>query len=152
MKNRTITITLRSRSKKLQTNLDLWKSRNWTLFGKVLIIKPLGLSQLVYSASNLNLRIVFINEARNSLRGRRWKGNGKGKGELLGTPHTLSRAQISHSPFTPKFPLPLLFSTPATQAMPGRSSSASFGRTKRTKSKENVHIINIIRKGRNSYA
>ena len=65
---------------KLQTNLDIWKSRNLILFGKVLIIKSLGLSQLVYSASNLNVPI------------------------------------------------------------PGRSSSASFGRTKRIKSKENVYI------------
>ena len=45
----------------LQTNLDLWKSRNLTMFGKVLIIKSLGLSQLVYSASNLNVPIDFIN-------------------------------------------------------------------------------------------
>ena len=49
---------------KLQTNLDLWKSRNLTLFGKVLIIKSLGLSQLVYSASNLNVPIDFINDSQ----------------------------------------------------------------------------------------
>ena len=29
---------------KLQTNLDIWKSRGLTLYGKVLIIKSLGLS------------------------------------------------------------------------------------------------------------
>ena len=40
--------------KKLQTKLDLWKARNLTLFGKALIIKSLGLSQIVYAASNLN--------------------------------------------------------------------------------------------------
>ena len=34
--------------KKLQTKLDLWKARNLTLFGKALIIKSLGLSQIVY--------------------------------------------------------------------------------------------------------
>jgi len=34
---------------KLQTKLDLWKARNLTLFGKGLIIKSLGLSQIVYS-------------------------------------------------------------------------------------------------------
>ena len=39
----------------MQTNLDLWRARDLTLFGRVLIIKSLALSQLVYSASNLNV-------------------------------------------------------------------------------------------------
>ena len=39
--------------RKLQTNLDMWRSRDITLFGKVLIIKSLGLSQLIYSTSIL---------------------------------------------------------------------------------------------------
>ena len=38
---------------KLQTNLDIWKSRDLTLFGKVMIIKALGVSSLIYSASNI---------------------------------------------------------------------------------------------------
>ena len=41
--------------RKLQTNLDMWRSRDLNLFGKVLIIKSLGLSQLIYSASILNV-------------------------------------------------------------------------------------------------
>ena len=40
---------------KLQTHLDMWSSRSLTLFGKVLIIKSLGLSQILYSASNTNV-------------------------------------------------------------------------------------------------
>ena len=40
---------------KLQTKLDLWKARSLTLFGKVLIIKSLGLSQIAYAASNVNV-------------------------------------------------------------------------------------------------
>ena len=39
--------------KVLQTKLDMWSSRDLTLFGKVMIIKTLGISQLIYSASNL---------------------------------------------------------------------------------------------------
>ena len=39
--------------RKLQTKLDMWRSRDLTLFGKVLIIKSLGLSQLIYSASKI---------------------------------------------------------------------------------------------------
>ena len=41
--------------RKMQTNLDIWRARNLTLFGKVMIIKSLGLSQLVFSASTLNV-------------------------------------------------------------------------------------------------
>ena len=41
--------------RKMETNLDIWRARNLTLFGKVMIIKPLGLSQLVYSALTLNV-------------------------------------------------------------------------------------------------
>ena len=41
--------------RKMQTNLDIWGARNLTLFGNVMIIKSLGLSQLVYSASTLNV-------------------------------------------------------------------------------------------------
>ena len=42
--------------KVLQTKLDMWSSRDLTLFGKVMIIKTLGISQLIYSASNLLVR------------------------------------------------------------------------------------------------
>jgi len=38
---------------KLQTNLDLRRARDLTLFARVLVIKSLALSQIVYSASNL---------------------------------------------------------------------------------------------------
>ena len=40
------------KSQKLQSNLDMWKSRALTLYGKVLITKSLGISQLVHSFSN----------------------------------------------------------------------------------------------------
>ena len=39
--------------KVLQTKLDMWSARDLTLFGKVKIIKTLGLSQLIFAASNL---------------------------------------------------------------------------------------------------
>ena len=38
--------------KVLQTKLDMWSSRDLTLFGKVMLIKTLVISQLIYSASN----------------------------------------------------------------------------------------------------
>ena len=39
--------------RKLQTKLDMWSSRDLTLFGRTMILKSLGISQLVYPASNL---------------------------------------------------------------------------------------------------
>ena len=39
---------------KLQTKLDMWRSRDLTIFGRAMLIKTLGISQLMYSASNLD--------------------------------------------------------------------------------------------------
>ena len=39
---------------KLQTKLDMWRSRDLTIFGRAMLIKTLGISQLIYSASNLD--------------------------------------------------------------------------------------------------
>ena len=41
--------------RKLQTKLDMWSSRDLTIFRRVMILKILGLSQLVYSASNFTV-------------------------------------------------------------------------------------------------
>ena len=68
----------------LQTNLDLWKSRNLTLFGKGLIIKSIGLSQLVYLASNLNVPIDFTSDTQKKLFSFFWKNKkDKIKGECV---------------------------------------------------------------------
>ena len=40
---------------KMQSKLDIWSSRGLTLYGKVLIVKSLGLSSLIYSASLNNV-------------------------------------------------------------------------------------------------
>lgn len=39
---------------KLETKLDMWSSRDLTIFGRAMLIKTLGISQLIYSASNLD--------------------------------------------------------------------------------------------------
>ena len=51
----------------LQTHLDMWSSRSLTLFGKVLIIKSLGLSQILYSASNTNVPKDIIATVKRNL-------------------------------------------------------------------------------------
>ena len=38
----------------LQTKLDMWSSRDLIMFGRAMLIKTLGISQLIYSASNLD--------------------------------------------------------------------------------------------------
>ncbi len=43
------------RLRKLQTKLNMYSSRSLTLFGKVLITKTLGISQIIYSASNIEV-------------------------------------------------------------------------------------------------
>ena len=53
---------------KMQTNLDiLWRSRDLTLYGKAMIIKALGLSSLVYSASNLNVPKDVVSNVKGRL-------------------------------------------------------------------------------------
>ena len=39
----------------MQTKLDMWSSRDLTIFGRARLIKTLGISQLIYSASNLDV-------------------------------------------------------------------------------------------------
>ena len=63
---------------KLQTNLDIWKSRGLTLYGKVLIIKSLGLSSLIYSISNVNVPKEIVSMVKDKMIRFLWK-NKKGK-------------------------------------------------------------------------
>ena len=64
--------------RKLQTKLDMCRSRDLTLFGRVVIIKSLGLSQLIYSISNLNLPNKVVPLVKRKLFNFHWK-NKKGK-------------------------------------------------------------------------
>ena len=38
----------------------MWNARHLTLFGKLMIIKALGLSQIIYSASNLGVPVGTV--------------------------------------------------------------------------------------------
>ena len=46
-------ISFSQKIRKLQTKLDMWSSRDLTIFGRVMLLKVLGLSQLVYSVPDL---------------------------------------------------------------------------------------------------
>ena len=58
---------------KLQTNLDIWKSRGLTLYGKVLIIKSFGLSSLIYSISNVNFPKEMVSMVKDKMFRFLWK-------------------------------------------------------------------------------
>ena len=58
---------------KLQTNLDMWNSRGLTLYGKVLIIKSLGLSNLIYSISNTNVPKEIVSTVKDKMFRFLWK-------------------------------------------------------------------------------
>ena len=59
--------------RKLQTKLDMWRARDLTLFGRVMILKSLGLSQLVYSSSFLNIPEGFAHLVQTKLFKFLWK-------------------------------------------------------------------------------
>ena len=48
-------LNLDRKIQKLQTKLDMWSSQGLTIFGRATLIKTLGLSKLIYSASNLDV-------------------------------------------------------------------------------------------------
>ena len=52
---------------KMQTNSDIWRSRDLTFFGQVMIIKALGVSSFVYSASNINVPKDIVSSAKGRL-------------------------------------------------------------------------------------
>ena len=79
--------------RKLQTNLDMWRSRDLTLFGKVLIIQSLGLSQLIYTASILNVPEEVARPVKTKLFRFLWK-NKRDKIKRTGLYQDLERGGI----------------------------------------------------------
>ena len=58
---------------KLQTNLDMSRMRDLTLFGRTLIVKSLGISQVIHSASNVDAPNYVISTAKKRLFSFLWK-------------------------------------------------------------------------------
>jgi len=78
---------------KLQTNLDMWRSRDLTLFGKVLTIKSLGLSQLIYLTSILNVPEEVARTVKTKVFSFLWK-NKRDKINRTGLDQDLERGGI----------------------------------------------------------
>ena len=53
--------------KKMETKLNLWLLRDLTLFGRTLLVKSLGLSQLIYSSSMLSVPESVIQQTQTKL-------------------------------------------------------------------------------------
>ena len=60
-------LNFETKIQKFQTKLDIWRSRDLTLFGKVLISKTLGISSLVYSMSNIDVPKEVIPDVQRRL-------------------------------------------------------------------------------------
>ena len=58
---------------KLHLKLDTWSARDLTLFGRVLILKSLGISQLVYSISNVEVPDYVSSTVKQKLFSFLWK-------------------------------------------------------------------------------
>ena len=53
--------------RKMETKLNIWLSRDLTLFGRTLLAKSLGLSQLIYTASMLSVPETAIQQTQRKL-------------------------------------------------------------------------------------
>ena len=51
----------------METKLNIWLSRDLTLFGRTMLAKSLGLSQLVYAASMLSVPEAAIQQTQRKL-------------------------------------------------------------------------------------
>ena len=63
--------------KSLKNLLNLWKPRNLTLYGRITILKSLGLSKLVYNTSVLKIPASFIASVKQTIRDFVWNGTPK---------------------------------------------------------------------------
>ena len=59
--------------RKLQTKQDMWSARSLALFGRVLITKTLGIVQITYSASNIEVPDAIAGTLKKKLFNFIWK-------------------------------------------------------------------------------
>ena len=51
----------------METKLNMWRSRDLTLFGRTMLVKSLGLSQLIYAASMFSVPETVIQQTQSKL-------------------------------------------------------------------------------------
>jgi len=80
--------------RKMETKLNIWWSRDRTLFGRTMLAKSLGLSQLIYTASMLSVPETAIQQTQSKLFAFLWKNKrDKIKRQVLFRP--LSKGRLS---------------------------------------------------------
>ena len=78
----------------METKLNIWRSRDLTLFGRTMLVKSLGLSQLIYAASMLSVPETVIQQTQSKLFAFLWKNKrDKIKWQVLFRP--LSKGELS---------------------------------------------------------
>ena len=65
--NKNVEENFMKRISKMKTKLNLWLSRDLTLYGRSLLAKTLGVSQLIYAASMLSVPTPVIKEVQAEL-------------------------------------------------------------------------------------
>ena len=71
--NKNVEENFMKRIRKMKTKLNLWLSRDLTLYGRSLLAKTLGVSQLIYAASMLSVPTPVIKEVQAELFNFLWK-------------------------------------------------------------------------------
>ena len=84
--------------KKMKTKLNLWLSRDLTIYGKSLLAKALGISQLVYAASMLTVPESVVKTVQENLFAFLWK-NRKDKIKRVVMYQTVEKGGINFANF-----------------------------------------------------
>ena len=71
--NKNVEENFMNRIRKMKTKLNLWLSRDLTLYGKSLLAKTLGVSQLIYAASMLSVLTSVMKNVQTELFNFLWK-------------------------------------------------------------------------------
>ena len=71
--NKNVEENFMNRIRKMKTKLNLWLSRDLTLYGKSLLAKTLGVSQLIYAASMLSVPTSVMKNVQKELFNFLWK-------------------------------------------------------------------------------
>ena len=75
------------RIRRMKVKFNLWLSRDLTLYGKTVLAKSLGVSQLVYAASMLSVPTIIIKTVQSELSLFPWKNkNNKIKSAVIYEP------------------------------------------------------------------
>ena len=81
--NKNVEENFMNRIRKMKTKLNLWLSRDLTLYGKSLLAKTLGVSQLIYAASMLSIPTSVMKNVQTELFNILWK-NKKRQNKKIG--------------------------------------------------------------------